>query len=438
MCHLSLSRFLRYVTIPAMNFIETLQQRGLVQDISDLEGMNKGLKSGDKFYVGFDPTAPYLHIGNLLQITVCIHLAKAGLRPILLFGGATGSIGDPSGRSEERQLLERDVIDRNVDGHKRMAQTIFDRFDVKVEYVNNLDWTRDVSVLEFLRDIGKHFTVNYMIAKEVVKTRLNGDGISFTEFSYMLLQAYDFLHLHKQMGCKLQFGGSDQWGNITAGLELIRKKGQGEAYAFSVPLVTDSQGKKFGKSVSGAVWINPEALSPYKFHQFWLNVEDADAVRYLRIFTFHDLNVLREVEERGKNAPEKREAQNLLADSVCTIVHGKEATENARKSAQVLFGGSVDGLSDGELKEIFSDVPSTVITKAALASTTFVDLLVQTKLVQSKGEARRLIESGGAYLNNTRMSDGTVLLENTAIKDRSLFVLRSGKKNYHLVQLASS
>ena len=264
-----------------------LSWRGLVQEMSDPEMFSK-LRAGDAFYIGFDPTAPSLQVGNLVQILVAIHLTKAGLKPILLFGGATGMIGDPGGRSAERNLLELSVVADNVTRQELQAKTLWERAGQTCTptFVNNLTWSKDVSMLSFLRDIGKHFTVNYMIAKESVKTRLSGDGISYTEFSYMLLQAFDFLHLYQNNNVRLQFGGSDQWGNITAGLELIRRKIQGDAYAFCGPLITNSEGKKFGKSAGNAVWLDPKLTSPYKFHQFWLNVPDADVIRLLKVFTF--------------------------------------------------------------------------------------------------------------------------------------------------------
>jgi len=413
-----------------MDIIQLLESRGLLHDVSDRDGIKK-LAKGDGFYIGVDPSAPSLGIGNLIPVVVTIHLARAGLKPIFLFGGSTGAIGDPSGKSLERQLLDRATIDANVAKHKSTVAQILERENVKAEFVNNFDWTKDVTILDFLRDTGKYFTVNYMLAKEVIKTRLGGDGISFTEFSYMLLQAFDFLHLYQNKNCKLQIGGSDQWGNITAGLELIRKKAQGEAFALSWPLITDSQGKKFGKSEHRTLVLDG---SPYHFHQFFLNVEDADVARYLKNFTFMELAQISELEAQTKAAPEKRVAQKALADTVCTLVYGQSATDDAKKSAEVLFGGSIDGVSEKTLSEIFSDVPSSSMPRTKVAGMNFLELLAETGLVKSKGEGRKLIAGGGAYLNNERVSDPAVSLSSHSA-GANLLVLRTGRKSYHLLKL---
>lgn len=417
-----------------MNILSDLSWRGLVQDISDAEGL-KSLKAKDSFYVGYDPTAPSLQLGNLLPIIVSIHLAKAGLRAMQLFGGATGAIGDPSGRNTERQLLSRDALDDNIKTQTKQVQALFDRAKVPVEFINNFEWTKDVTILEFLRDIGKHFTVNYMTAKEVVKARLEGDGISYAEFSYMLLQAHDFYHLYQTKGCRLQIGGSDQWGNITAGLELIRRKNLTGAFGLSFPLITDSSGRKFGKSESGSLWLDPNRTSPYRLHQFLLNVEDADAVRYLKMFTFLDETRISEIATEFSKAPESRLAQRTLADSVCELVHGEAAVREANLSAEVLFGGSIEGISEERLADIFSEVPSSTLTRSELSSLSFVDLLVHTGLSKSKGEARRLLTAGGAYLNNQRISDPALMLEASGVLKNNMFILRSGKKNYFVVKV---
>ncbi len=417
-----------------MDIIETLSSRGLLQEVSDADGVRK-LAPGDGFYVGFDPTAPSLQLGNLVPIMAIIQLSRFKLTPIIVFGGATGSIGDPSGKSSERQLLDLELINQNLERQKQQMRTILERAAVKnFIFVNNWDWTKDVRVLDFFREIGKHFTVNYMIAKEVVKARLGGEGISFTEFSYMLLQAFDFLHLYKNHNCKLQMGGSDQWGNITAGLELIRKKIQGEAYALSLPLIVDAQGRKFGKSEGGAIWLDSAVTSPYKLHQYLLNVDDASVILYLKLFTQLDLGEIAQLEESVKSKPEKREAQNRLADELCTLIHGEAATAEARRSAQVLFGGSIDNLPDEKLLEIFQDVPSSLISSSEALETSVLDLLVQAKLVSSRGEAKKLIASGGAYLNNSRISDPTQLAYSAESKSR-IIILRAGKKNYHLFKV---
>ncbi len=418
-----------------MNIFEELEWRGLLQDVSDRQAMEK-LPSGQSFYVGFDPTASSLHFGNLLQITTATRLAKFGYKPVMLFGGATGSIGDPSGKRSERPLLSREQINANVAKHTATVQNIMARAGASASYVNNLDWTHEVSILDFLRDVGKHFTVNYMLSKDSVSQRISSEvGISFTEFSYMLLQAWDFYHLYEKYGVKIQFGGSDQWGNITAGLELIRKKCGGEAYAFSLPLILDSQGKKLGKSESGAIWLDASLLSPFKFHQYCLNISDVDAPKLLRSFTFLTREEILNLEESAKSAPEKRIMQKALADSMCEFVHGKEALESAQRCAQVLFGGSLEGLSEGDLLDIFSDAPSTTISRSEIETTTLFDLFHRSGLAKSKGEARRLVDSGGAYLNNERITDGAVLLNATIAKERNIVVIRSGKKQYQIVQI---
>jgi len=420
-----------------MNVLEELTWRGLIQDISDPEALSK-LKPGDTFYIGFDPTAPSFQVGNLVPLIVSIHLTKAGLKPILLFGGATGMIGDPGGKSAERNLLPLEQVAANVERQQKQATTLWRQAgsNVTPEVVNNLDWTKDVSVLTFLRDVGKHFTVNYMLAKDSVKSRLSGDGISYTEFSYMLLQAFDFLHLYQTRNCKLQIGGSDQWGNITAGLELIRRKISGEAYALSFPLVTNAEGKKFGKSEGNAVWLNAEMTSPYRFHQFWLNVADDDAIRLLKIFTFETKERIADVEAALKTSPEKREAQRLLADSLCTFVHGAQATDDAKRCAQALFSGTLSELSNAQILDIFQDAPSSTISKAQVTDLDILTLL-STTVAKSKGEARRLIQGGGIYLDSERVANDALKLSETNILDKGFVVLRSGKKNYHLVRIAS-
>lgn len=410
--------------------IENLQWRGLVEQSSDPEGIAK-LKDCS-FYCGFDPTAPSLQIGNMVPMMAMAHIAKlTGLQPIALFGGATGAIGDPSGKSAERKLLERETIDANVRKQELQFRTIFERLGIKVQFVNNFDWTKNLNVLEFLRDVGKHFPMTYMLSKETVKTRVHGEGISYTEFSYMLLQAYDFFHLYNSMNCKFQIGGSDQWGNITAGLELIRRRGSGEAHALVFPLLTDSQGKKLGKSEGVTMWLDPEMTSPYQFHQYWLNLADSDAGRSLKFLTLHERNVIEEKEREMQAAPEKRALQQLLADTLCELVHGETALKLAKQSAEVLFGGSTKDLSEKELLSIFKDVPSSDIAADRLSAMSVIDLFVETGLTKSKGDAKRLIANGGAYFNNERVADAEMKVGTLS---SALIVLRSGKKNYHLVR----
>ena len=418
-----------------MNLLEELTWRGLVQDISDPEALSK-LKQGDVFYLGFDPSAPSLQVGNLVPLIVSIHLTKAGFNPILLFGGATGSIGDPGGRSSERNLLELEQVANNVKLQEQQARAIWQSAGSSIAptFVNNIEWTKDITALSFLRDVGKHFTVNYMLAKDSIKSRLGGEGISYTEFSYMLLQAFDYLHLYQTKRCRLQIGGSDQWGNLTAGLELIRRKIQGEAYALSFPLITNSEGKKFGKSEGNAVWLDPSMTSPYKFHQFWLNVPDGDVIRLIKVFTFESKQRVDSIEAEMLAQPEKRAAQQLLADSVCTLVHGAQATIDAKRSADALFSGSLEGLSSAQLLELFKDAPTTTITEAQVRELDLLGLLSVT-VAKSKGEARRLVQGGGIYLDNARVSDEALKLKDTAIQKQGFIIIRSGKKNYHLVRL---
>ncbi len=418
-----------------MNLLEELKWRGLIQDISDPEALSK-VKAGDAFYMGFDPTAPSLQVGNLVPLIVGIHLTRAGLKPILLFGGATGMIGDPGGRSAERNLLELEQVASNTKLQEAQARVLWARSGCAVSptFVNNMTWTKDVSLLAFLRDIGKHFTVNYMLAKDSVKSRLSGDGISYTEFSYMLLQAFDFMHLFQNNGCKLQVGGSDQWGNLTAGLELIRRKLQKEAFAFSTPLITNSDGKKFGKSEGNAVWLDSSMTSPYKFHQFWLNVPDSDVVRLLKVFTLESRERIAELEASVKAHPEQRAAQQVLADALCDLVHGPEATAEARRSASALFSGSAEDLTKEQLLELFADAPATTVSRQEANELDLLSLLAST-VAKSKGEARRLVQGGGIYLDNERVSDESIKVRDTKLLEKGFIVLRSGKKNYHIVRV---
>jgi tyrosyl-tRNA synthetase len=420
-----------------MNFLDELTWRGLLQDSSDPELFSK-LKPGQAFYVGFDPTAPSLQVGNLIQIITAIRLTNTlGLQPILLFGGATGMIGDPGGRSAERNLLPMEQVAQNVSLQTEQARSLWRSAGCSVEpkFVNNRDWSDDITMISFLRDVGKHFTVNYMLQKESVKTRLSGAGISYTEFSYMLLQANDFDHLFNTMDCRLQIGGSDQWGNITAGLELIRRRSQGEAYAFSVPLITNSEGKKFGKSAGNAVWLDSSLTSPYNFHQFWLNTPDTDVIKLLKVFSFKTPDEIGKLTEQVESAPHERVAQRELADFLCTLVHGQKATEDAKRAAQVLFGGSLEGLDREQIEEIFSEAPSTTLSREEMETLDILGLLAKT-VANSKGEARRLLQAGGIYVNNVRCEDSSVPLSATELKSKSFMVLRSGKKKYHLVNIS--
>lgn len=418
-----------------MNWFNDLQARGAVFDVTDPEIAQK-LTPQDSFYVGVDPTAPYLQLGNLIALITIARIAKGGIKPIILFGGATGAIGDPSGKSSERTLLEQETLLKNMETQKKAATTLFERLGCNPSFVDNATWTKDVTILEFLRDIGKYFTVNYMTAKDSVKSRLEGDGISFTEFTYMLLQAFDFYHLYKTENCRLQIGGSDQWGNMTAGLELIRKKAGGQAFSLCWPLLTDSAGKKFGKSEGGAIWLDSRGTSPYKLHQFLLNTADEDAVRFTKLLSMKPLEDIEKLEKEFRASPEQRLMQNELADSICTLVHDSTATAEAKKAADILFkGGDLSSLPDSLLKEALNEVPNVEITRNELQTLQLQDLFIKAGAINSKGEAKRLIASGGAYIHGERLSDGATLVSSTQFANKSLLVLRTGKKNYYLISI---
>lgn len=409
-----------------------LQARHLLHDCSDRDFATK-LHPGDALYCGFDPTAPALHLGNLQQILTLVRIARPqGLRVIALFGGATGLIGDPGGRSSERNLLSEEEVATNVELHQRCVQTIYGRLGVEATFVNNRDWFGKLSAIELLRDIGKHFSVNVMLQKDAIRSRLEGDGISYTEFSYQLIQAYDFLHLRRTMNCRLQLGGSDQWGNITAGLDLLRKHGIDDCCALSTSLIVDSAGRKIGKSTGGGLWLNRDQCSPYRFHQFFLNIGDEEVGGLLRRLTFLSLT---EIDEILHSPKESRVAQRRLADEVTGIVHGAEAVTEAHRAAEVLFGGSMDQISDQALREIFAEVPSSTMPRQQVATQSVAELLVGSALVKSKGEARRLIEGGGAYVNGVRLELSMNVLPAPLIEGRDVVILRSGKKNYHLIHL---
>jgi tyrosyl-tRNA synthetase len=414
--------------------LKELEELGLIKDISHRSEINS-LPEGTSFYIGFDPTAPYLQIGNLVPLTMTIRLAQLGLNPVILFGGSTGMIGDPSGRSSERPLLEKDVLTRNIASQKTKVIEILERVGVKITFVDNLDWTKDVLLLDFLRDIGKHLTINYMISKEVINSRLGDEGISYTEFSYMLLQAYDFLHLFKEQDCKLQIGGSDQWGNLTAGLELIRKKTGDQAYCLSMPLLLNSEGKKFGKSEGGAIWIDTAGTSPYKLYQFLLNSSDEQAlvlIKALTLITSAEFIALKEVSAKE---PENRVAQHALAERVLKLVHGEDSYLKAKNCAEALFNGKINELSCNEITEILSSAPQTSISRTEYETTDILDLLVKATLCESRGAARRLISQGGLTVNGAKVNELESGLQSFPPINNEILILRSGKKNYALVKL---
>jgi tyrosyl-tRNA synthetase len=391
-------------------------------------------------YIGFDPTASSLHVGSLLQVVSLARLQRFGHSPIAVVGGGTGMIGDPSGKSHERVLLSPEQIEVHVQGIRHQLSPFLD-FHCSgnpARIVNNADWLGAVDLLSFLRDTGKHFTVNYMLQKESVSRRLQSeDGISFTEFSYLVLQAYDFLQLFDRCGCTLQMGGSDQWGNITAGIDLIRKLRAKKAHGLVVPLVMTASGVKFGKTEAGTIWLDPARTSPFRFYQFWLNTDDRDVVTYLRYFTFLERAAIDALAAVTRSAPEKREAQRVLAREVTALVHGAGQLTRAEHASTVLFSEDITTLTVEDVVAVFEDVPSTELPGDALADggIGMVDLLARVGLAPSKGEARRLVQSGGVYVNNRRISDPQARLTREQAIGGRLFVLRRGQKHNHLVRL---
>ena len=418
--------------------LSELRARGLVEQVTNEEALEKLLGTpGASVYIGFDPTADSLHVGSLLPILLLARLQRAGLRPIVLVGGATGMIGDPSGRSSERNLLNEETLAHNrASMRAQLSRFVAFEGENAALMVDNLDWTLGVSYLEFLRTVGKHFTVNYMVAKESVRRRLEDreQGISYTEFSYMLLQAFDFQQLFDKHGCTIQAGGSDQWGNITAGIDLVRKTRGAEVYGLTHPLLSTASGEKFGKSAGNAVWLDAKRTSPYQFYQFWMQTDDRDVARYLKLFTFESLEVLEEAAAAHERDPARREAQKLLASRLTETVHGKEGLDEAVRASEALFGKEIAGLSDEELATIFADVPSVTAERGLLSSGfKLSQALVRAGACASKSEATRLIQGGGVYLNNRKVSaDGPVTEAELASK--SMLILRTGKKSYFLMR----
>jgi len=418
---------------------DELKWRGLVY--GNTESVPELLAAGPvRFYNGFDATADSLHVGHMVPLLALGRLQRFGHTPIALAGGGTSMIGDPSGKTDERLLLSRGEIEANIVSIKRQLAHFLD-FEAKTnpaQLLNNADWLLSLNLVDFLRDTGKHFTVNYMIAKDSVRTRLEREeGISFTEFSYMLLQSYDYLHLHDNFGVTLQTGGSDQWGNITAGAELIRRTRGKSVGALVYPLITKSDGTKFGKTASGSVWLSAERTSPYRFYQFWYNAEDRDVINYLKYFTWLDAQTIAELETAVREKPEQREAQRRLAREMTRATHDETALGKAEQASQVLFGGEVAGLTGAEVADIFADVPSGEVSGEKLKGDglQITELLVLTGTVASKGEARRAIESGGVYLNNRRVSDPTFRVTSADVIDGRFLVLRHGRKNYRLARI---
>ncbi|MDR7244003.1 MULTISPECIES: tyrosine--tRNA ligase [Priestia] len=419
-----------------MDILQDLEFRGLINQQTDEKGLSELLsKESVRLYCGFDPTADSLHIGHMLPVLILRRFQQAGHQPIALVGGGTGLIGDPSGKKAERTLNEKETVAMFSERIKGQLSRFldFEEGENAAVIANNYDWIGSLDVITFLRDIGKNFGINYMMAKDSVQSRIES-GISFTEFSYMILQSYDFLNLYQTYNCKLQIGGSDQWGNITAGLELIRKSEEdAKAFGLTVPLVTKADGTKFGKTEGGAIWLDAEKTSPYEFYQFWINTDDRDVIKYLKYFTFLSHEEINELAASAKEAPEKREAQKALAAAMTTLVHGEEALEQAIRISQALFSGSISELTAEEIKQGFKDVPSYTHTGEDIG---LIDLLVESKISPSKRQAREDISNGAIYLNGEREQD---LQKTVGAEDRiegQFTVIRRGKKKYTLIQYA--
>jgi tyrosyl-tRNA synthetase len=420
-----------------MNLIDDLKERGLIFQVTDEEGLKNHLENNSvTLYCGFDPTADSLHIGHLVPLLMLKRFQRAGHKPIALVGGGTGLIGDPSGRSTERQLNDQSMV-------KEWSQKIKDQIakilntnenEEKVIPADNYDWLASMNVIEFLRDIGKHFGVNYMLAKESVESRIQ-NGISFTEFSYMILQSLDFLTLYKEKGCTLQIGGSDQWGNITAGLELIRRTSpegeEREAYGLTVPLITKADGTKFGKTAGGAVWLDPEKTTPYEFYQFWINTDDRDVIKFIKYFTFLEKEEVAELAKSVETEPEKRLAQTRLAEEMTKLIHGETALKQAQKISLALFSGNIQDLTGEEIEQGFKDVPSFTLDEKEKP---LVDLLVEAKISSSKRQAREDISNGAVYINGEREQDVQYVVSDKDKLDGKFTVIRRGKKKYFLIR----
>jgi tyrosyl-tRNA synthetase len=424
-----------------MNLIAELQWRGLIQDI--MPGTDEQLqKEMTSAYVGFDPTADSLHIGSLVPIILLVHLQKAGHKPFALLGGATGMVGDPSGKSEERNLLSEDVLNHNLAGVKKQLEQFLD-FDVRkpnaAEMVNNYDWFKNFTFLDFIRDVGKHITVNYMMSKDSVKKRLEGEtGMSFTEFTYQLVQGYDFYWLYKNKNCKLQMGGSDQWGNIVTGTELIRRKAGGEAFAFTAPLLKKSDGGKFGKTEKGNVWLDAEKTSPYQFYQFWLNANDDDAVSWIKIFTFLDQTTIDNlVTEHQQNAA-ARLLQKTLAKEITIFVHGQEAYDKAIETTEKLFANATapaESLSEDDLQNMEGVAEMEFAKSSLVAGLDVVSFLADSTIFPSKGEARKMIVNGGVSINRKKVEAVDQQLTTNDLLHNKYLLVQKGKKNYYLVSV---
>lgn len=427
------------------NFVEELKWRGMIQDI--MPGTEEKLMEGPTAaYVGIDPTADSLHIGHMVSIMILKHFQECGHKPIALVGGATGMIGDPSGKSQERNLLDEETLNHNIACIKKQLSKFLDfESDApnKAELVNNYDWMKDYGFLNFIRDVGKHITVNYMMAKDSVKMRLSNEsreGMSFTEFSYQLLQGYDFLWLYENKNCRLEMGGSDQWGNITTGTELIRRMlGKTDAYALTCPLIRKADGRKFGKTENGNIWLDPERTSPYEFYQFWLNVSDEDAERYIKIFTLLTKEEIEAAIEEHKQDPGQRKLQKLLAKEITIMVHGEQEYENALSASKMLFGNATSDelrkLDERTFLAVFSGVPTFEIQKSDLPCNIIDLLAVKTHVFPSKGECRKMIQGGGVSINKDKVADVEYEVSEKDIVDGKYILAQRGKKNYNLIKI---
>jgi tyrosyl-tRNA synthetase len=425
-----------------MNLIEELRWRGMVQDITPgtEEQLNKERTSA---YIGFDPTADSLHIGSLVPILLLVHLQKAGHKPFALVGGATGMVGDPSGKSEERNLLSEEVLQRNQAGVKKQLAKFLDFDESKTNsaiMVNNYDWFKDMLFLDFIRDVGKHITVNYMMAKDSVKKRIEGEtGISFTEFTYQLIQGYDFYWLYKHHNCKLQMGGSDQWGNITTGTELIRRKANGDAFAFTCPLLTKSDGGKFGKTEKGNIWLDAEKTSPYHFYQFWLNAADEDAKKWIKIFTFLSKEAIDDLIQQHDENAANRLLQKTLAKEITQFVHGEEGLKQALETTEKLFANQkadAESLSAEDLESMEGVVEINYNSSKINAGVDVISFLAETNIFPSKGEARKMIQNGGVSINRKKISGLEFQVSDDLLLHNKYLLIQKGKKNYYLVKVS--
>jgi len=423
-----------------MSILDELTWRGLINDCTDSEALTERLGKGPiVLYCGFDPTSDSLHVGNLVPLIALRRFQDQGHIPVALAGGATGAIGDPSGKSAERTLLTRETLQENITAVKTQLGKLLD-FDTSsnpARLLDNADWTENVTLLDFLRDIGKHFTVNNMVAKESVRARMEDRdvGISYTEFSYMLLQAFDFYHLKKEHECELQIGGSDQWGNITAGIELTRRKLNATVFGLTLPLITNTDGTKFGKTEAGAVWLDSTRTSIYKFYQFWIRTDDRDVIRYLKYFTFLSRDQIAELEKSHTENPGTREAHTALAIAMTDLIHGQNATKETQQASQILFGGGLEGIGENTFNEIVGEVPTVEIEKSKLEGDgmPILELFVTSSLCQSNGQARKDLQGGGLNLNNERQSDPKQKITTDSLLFGKHLLLRKGKRNYTVI-----